>query len=127
MHLPDCSQTCPFGQHLNDACDTCVCLSSTIQGRVLSASGDPVSYADIATQTAPTRVIAQSNSTGFFNLDDTCISTMLIVTRDGFQDTVVDITDNNQTIYMKLEGELVLHVQQYVSPLIEMYEILTDI
>ena len=103
---PDCSQTCLIGQQLNDACDTCICESSTIQGRVLSASGNPVSYADITTETAPTRVIAQSNSTGFFTLDDTCISTKVIVTREGFQDTVVELTATSQTIYMELEGEL---------------------
>ena len=101
----DCGKTCAVGR-LNKACDTCVCESSNIQGRILSTTGNPVSYAALAEQSAPLRVIAESNSTGFFSLNETCNTSTVIVSRDGFQDAVVEITDAYQTIYMELEGTL---------------------
>ena len=97
--------TCSVGI-LNAACDTCVCESSNIMGRILSTAGNPVSFASLAAETAPLRVIAQSNSTGFFSLDDTCITSTVIVTRDGFQDEIVQITAAYQTIYLDFEGKL---------------------
>ena len=103
LYYPDCGKACSVGT-LNEACDTCVCESSTIQGRILSSAGYPVSFADIATDTAPLTIIAQSNSTGFFILNNTCISSTVIVTREGFQDKVVQITSADQIIYLELEG-----------------------
>ena len=65
--------------------------------------GSPVGYAAIAETSAPLKVIAESNSTGFFALKATCLTSTVIVSRAGFQDAVVEIMDTYQTVYMELE------------------------
>ena len=120
FNFTDCDKTCTVGM-LNEACDTCICESPTIKGRVLSTAGNPVSYAALAAETTPLRIIAQSNSTGFFILGDTCINSTVIVTREGFQDTVVAITSAYQTIYVDFEGNLLSFYRlQYLKRFTEM-------
>ena len=69
----------------------------------MTTFGTPVGYAAIADTSAPLKVIAESNSTGFFALNATCLTSTVIVSRAGFQDAVVEMTDTHQTIYMELE------------------------
>lgn len=100
---PDCGTSCAIGT-LNGACDTCICESTIIEGRVLTTFGSPVGYASIAEASAPSKPIAESNSTGFFALIATCLTSTVVVTRDGFQDAVVEIMDTYQTVHMELES-----------------------
>ncbi|XP_052781429.1 cartilage intermediate layer protein 1-like isoform X1 [Mya arenaria] len=88
---PDCSKTCSVGT-LNGECDTCEC-SLTTKGRVLATSSrNPVSGASIFAATAPTRPLAITNSTGFFILDTTCTGTDIIIKKDGYNDSLTQIT-----------------------------------
>ena len=99
----DCGTSCAVGT-LNEACDTCVCESTVIEGRVLTTFENPVGYAVLAEASAPSKMIAESNSTGFFALNATCLTSTVIVSREGFQDAVVEITKTNPTVYLELEG-----------------------
>lgn len=99
---PDCSKTCLVGT-LNDACDTCICESTTIEGRILSTAGNPIHGAVLAADTAPSRELAQTNSTGFFSLTATCLTSVIIVSRDGFQNKIVELSSTFQVIEMAFE------------------------
>ena len=100
--ISDCGKPCAIGT-LNGACDTCICESTIIEGRILTTFGSPVSYATFAETSAPLKTIAESNSTGFFSLNATCLTSTIIASREGFQDTVMEIRDAYQTVYMELE------------------------
>ena len=65
--------------------------------------GSAVGYAAIAETSAPSKLIAESNSTGFFSLIATCLTSTIIISREGFQYAVVEIMDTYQTVYMELE------------------------
>ena len=101
----DCNKVCSKGD-LNEACDACICDSSVVKGRVVSRVGNPLDDAVIMEESAPTKIIATSNSTGFFSLNGTCVTSTIIVSRFGFQDKVVQISDEHlQLIEMDLEGK----------------------
>ncbi|XP_053392461.1 cartilage intermediate layer protein 1-like isoform X2 [Mercenaria mercenaria] len=140
---PDCSRECTVGV-LNTDCDTCLCDGMVITGRVRAVStGNPISNAALYASTAPTKLIAQSNSTGFFSLDAMCTSTELLIIRNGFVDITVVVSDNNIEINMtkivlpyltetpqakkRLSGENVtLCCEAVASPPIDYYEWFKD-
>ena len=106
----DCNKLCPVGT-LNDACDACVCESTVVQGRILSKAGNPIDGALISEESAATKILAESNFTGFFKLTTTCVTSAIIVTRFGFQDKVAEISDELlQVIEMDIEGKYIYTV-----------------
>ncbi|XP_060595014.1 cartilage intermediate layer protein 1-like [Ruditapes philippinarum] len=140
---PDCSKTCIVGT-LNDDCDTCECDGEVTNGRVcVFDTGNPVGNADFFSSTAPTKLLGQSNSTGFFTLENLCTNSELLVTRSGFVDQTVLIksdylivnmtkqilpylTETPQTKY-RLKGEdATLCCQAKANPPIDYYEWFKD-
>ena len=100
----DCNKVCSVGT-LNDACDACVCESTVVHGRTVSKAGNPIDGAVIVEESAPTKILAESNSTGFFTLTTTCFTSSILITRFGFQDKVTEIANEQlQVIEMDLEG-----------------------
>ncbi|XP_045210951.2 cartilage intermediate layer protein 1-like [Mercenaria mercenaria] len=84
FRCPDCSRQCTTGT-LNEACDACICESVVTSGRVVSAkTRNPIGGAVIYDSDARQRSLTISNSTGFFTLNNTCTTTRLLVTREGF-------------------------------------------
>ena len=100
----DCSKFCVVGR-LNDACDACICESTTVTGRVVTTVGSPIGGATIAPDSAPHKILAQSNSSGFFSLNATCFTTTVLVSKQGYQERRAEITGNTQNIEMKKESK----------------------
>lgn len=104
----DCSTVCSVGT-LNSDCDMCICDGTIITGRVVAeSSGNPVSNAALYARAAPTSILTTSNSTGFFALESTCESTELLVTRDGFVDTVTVASEAYVEITMPKIGNITM-------------------
>ncbi|XP_060084674.1 cartilage intermediate layer protein 1-like isoform X2 [Ylistrum balloti] len=100
-NCPDCSQTCPIGA-LNADCTACECTSNTVQGIVRNHVNVPLDEATIAHASVPYKTLATSNKTGGFVLVTTCDAVELIITRAGYADVTVAVTESSVTVQMSL-------------------------
>ncbi|XP_060579023.1 cartilage intermediate layer protein 1-like isoform X2 [Ruditapes philippinarum] len=140
---PDCNRICAKG-NINDKCDACICEGSVLTGRVLAANtGHPVSNVAFYAITSPTDLLVESNSTGFFTLENVCTDTEILLSRPGFVDRTVRVTGAHMLVNMsklvlpyltetpqsksRLVGENVtLCCKAVASPAIVNYEWLKD-
>jgi hypothetical protein len=93
---------------LGDDCDGCICDGDIVSGRVLAVdTSNPVSNAVFYGRSAPTKLIGESSSTGFFTLENVCPESELIVTRPGFVDADVLVTSSYLLVNMSKTGRYV--------------------